>query len=536
MQILKNKHARWIILALMLVVASCAGEAGRQPAVGTKGAPVHAAAPPAVIDEEIVFPDWWELEEVCTPDCQGRECGKDGCGGSCGECQQGCDCITGFCVCCEPACDGKECGDDGCGGSCGQCEGCDCVTGFCVCCQPFCFDGQQCGGDGCGGSCGKCGPSDTCMDGYCYVTTDGCEVSDMPTCGGCPCEACVCEMDPYCCETEWDSLCVEECTDYCGGCGGGNPGEFGSPCNDYTDCLSGYCVETPEGGRLCTMECIEECPPGWECQSIDTGSPDPLFLCIPSCQPNCAGKECGDDGCGGSCGWCGDAICVDFFCYAEDIPDCEGKECGPDGLGGSCGECAWGEICQWGQCVPNNDTNDGCTAWDLPTCGGCQCENCVCNMDPYCCDTQWDDICVDECMNDCGGCAGGPGEFGWPCVSNDECNSGFCVTSPQGQMVCTIHCLEDCPGDWICKAVETGPDVAFICIAGCLPDCDGKECGFDGCGGNCGECPMGFWCKDYACTDCFPDCMGKMCGDDGCGGSCGNCPAGWTCVDGVCEQ
>jgi len=41
--------------------------------------------------------------------------------------------VGGACVC-QPECDGKECGDDGCGGTCGSCAGQDaCVGGLCVC-------------------------------------------------------------------------------------------------------------------------------------------------------------------------------------------------------------------------------------------------------------------------------------------------------------------------------------------------------------------------------------------------------------------
>jgi len=103
------------------------------------------------------------------------------------------------------------------------------------------------------------------------------------------------------------------------------------------------------------------------------------------CQPNCQGKECGDDGCGGSCGTCPDievqanystmiqgcgadgqchcvrciypyfdepwsceADCQMMFC----MPNCMGKECGADGCGGSCGKCGWGAECgPKGQCV-----------------------------------------------------------------------------------------------------------------------------------------------------------------------------------------
>ncbi len=53
--------------------------------------------------------------------CAGKQCGEDGCGGSCGTCAAGLTCQSGACVACTPSCEGKTCGDDGCGGSCGTC-------------------------------------------------------------------------------------------------------------------------------------------------------------------------------------------------------------------------------------------------------------------------------------------------------------------------------------------------------------------------------------------------------------------------------
>ena len=53
------------------------------------------------------------LYEVITVD---RTCGADGCGGTCGACQEGQICQEGTCVACTPRCEGKQCGeDDGCG-------------------------------------------------------------------------------------------------------------------------------------------------------------------------------------------------------------------------------------------------------------------------------------------------------------------------------------------------------------------------------------------------------------------------------------
>jgi hypothetical protein len=61
----------------------------------------------------------------------------------------------------------------------------------------------------------------------------------------------------------------------------------------------------------------------------------------------------------------------------------------------------------------------------------------------------------------------------------------------------------------------------------CQPMCEGKSCGSDGCGGECGSCADGDVCTlEGQCEAvCVPSCEGKVCGDDGCGGSCGECEA-----------
>jgi len=90
-----------------------------------------------------------------------------------------------------------------------------------------------------------------------------------------------------------------------------------------------------------------------------------------SCTPNCAGLECGDDGCGGSCGPA-TATCTSTFgictvqgtktciggvyggCVATNpiTTNCAGLECGNDLCGGLCGTCTSLETCSSGQCIP----------------------------------------------------------------------------------------------------------------------------------------------------------------------------------------
>ena len=103
------------------------------------------------------------------------------------------------------------------------------------------------------------------------------------------------------------------------------PGAPGYPCLDGADCLSGFCVQTPQG-KQCTMNCIEECPWDWVCVQHQPSLPDEVFICAPLrmnlCKPceknsDCLtnGAETGDacipygpvgDFCGASCMGMGD--------------------------------------------------------------------------------------------------------------------------------------------------------------------------------------------------------------------------------------
>ncbi len=104
----------------------------------------------------------------CVPQCLGRNCGPDGCGGLCGVCGDGQVCDGGVCVECVPDCGDAECGPDGCGGECGSCDPEEqCILGVCAgSCTPRC-EGRECGSDGCGGLCGACVTPWRCHDGEC---------------------------------------------------------------------------------------------------------------------------------------------------------------------------------------------------------------------------------------------------------------------------------------------------------------------------------------------------------------------------------
>ena len=421
-----------------------------------------------------------DLAGCCVPACEGKACGDDGCGGSCGACAAGTVCDdAGQCAACAPACEGKACGDDGCGGSCGACEGTDhCVNGQCAACAPSCA-GKACGDDGCGGSCGACEGTDQCVDGQC----DGCQ--------GLTYEGC-CDVDGDAVAITWcqdGALQAQQCPD--GSCGWNLQ-------NGYYDC--GFDGADPEGQ---------------------------FPLACPWCAPGCDGKTCGDDGCGGSCGVCPEGTaCGDTGQCEACAPSCDGKACGDDGCGGSCGSCPSELECDEGapggaacvSCAPKCQGkacgDDGCGG----SCGGCE-PGVPCLASGLC------DPCEGLTMAGC--CALGV---------NHWCEQGVVKTAPCGDSGCG---WSPEGGYYLCgaKGLDPSGDNPIQC-PWCLAACVGRECGDDGCGGSCGVCADGQVCDEAgACVAaCAPECGGKECGPDGCGGACGACPPGQGCHEGSCQS
>ncbi len=481
------------------------------------------------------------------------DCGQSGADPS-GEYPLSCDDVTNPC---SPSCGGKECGPDGCGGQCGSCVGgelCDdagqCVTPVC---EPNC-QGKQCGGDGCGGTCGVCGDDQSCASGVCV---------DNPAegCGDVSWEG-VCD-DGYMAYCDGGSLVEQNCNS---GCCGWIPSEGYYWCYSAEYC-GDFCLDECDSGDY---GCSEEGTHAWTCSepagggcrvrewsTCAEGCDASAGICAGQvCEPSCAAKECGDDGCGGVCGTCGgEEICVAGQCTApECVPVCENKECGDDGCGGLCGSCDPGFSCN----------SKGVCESDSPVC------------EPSC-DGK-------DCGDDgCGGLCGS-------CVDGQSCNDkGQCVETG-----CQPQCDGKVCGDNGCGDVCGLCDAGDLCEEGlcvpapCQPQCDGKVCGDDGCGGSCGACADGqlcsdagecekvdgcggltylgacevsvvVWCDDnqiqsfdcaeqgkecgeqpgigFTCVEaaeCEPACGDRVCGDDGCGGICGACAPGSSCEAGQC--
>jgi hypothetical protein len=212
----------------------------------------------------------------CLPNCEYRDCGDDGCGGSCGECD-GCDCecMDGMCLCwCACDCEGRECGDDGCGGSCGECGNNE-VCGDDRTCIPDCLpdcNGKECGDDGCGGSCGEC------AEGW-QQCTDG---------GQCSGEALDC-LGIYLCWINCDDAepdCMSDCTEQ-------GSQEAQELIWDWGNCMQDNCPYwdmPPEYYEECeaicdalTLECLHgtaDCASIMDCLWDSDGTTEEYSLCL----------------------------------------------------------------------------------------------------------------------------------------------------------------------------------------------------------------------------------------------------------------
>jgi hypothetical protein len=273
-------------------------------------------------------------------------------------------------------------------------------------------------------------------------------------------------------------------------------------------------------------------------------------VCVGPCVPFCTQfQECGDDGCGGSCGACaepGEVCCADFFCGAC-VSDCTGKQCGHDGAGGTCGPCPEGMVCalggcvkagtgtcrQWYQCTEcelwDQDCWDDCGTWldswgkeaqaKLSGCAAVHCTDCLQGDEAQAC---WDDCLFGHCAMEFAECFAQGGTK--TCRQIYECTLG-CQEGDQ-------PCLDEC-------YFSASPPYLFYALQ--WEVCADPFCGDKAPGLEMDQCLKGVafdQCKtefEMCMPQCNPDCGDKECGPSDCLFSCGECEGGKQCVDGKCQ-
>jgi hypothetical protein len=211
------------------------------------------------------------------------------------------------CICGDGVCEPARCGES-------WVEGArTCAADCAVCGDGTCDPGEGVSGPGAClvDCCGSCGDG-LCRGGECGEDPAACPQDCGFACGNTLCEpgetpvGCPEDCEPFACgngtcePTEAPGDCPEDCGLACGDCAC-EGGETYETCPvDCGYCGDGYCITScpylmKEDGASCPIDCG-------------------------GCVPDCSGMECGDDGCGGSCGPC-DGDCVGGVCYpgGEDV-------------------------------------------------------------------------------------------------------------------------------------------------------------------------------------------------------------------------
>ncbi len=497
-------RSNWIVPAFLVLALGCGGSSDPKITGDTLVPPLDTLAGG---DDAVAS------EVVCTPRdhracCGDAICWFDDCGNA-GvkilDCASGC--ADARCKDCSGSCAGKQCGEDGCGGECGtcgdgtcaggawtsppECNGGMCTGGGSV---LSCDDGEACTDDSCDPRQGCLHAANTaaCEDGDPCTTSDRCETG---TCKGgaaatcddqnpCTLDSClkgygckhVNEADGTMCQVgacnglEWTA----SWTCRSGVCEGGGKVacDDGIPCTqDSCNAKTGCGNLLNEGRCLIDGACVVEdvAYPGNACRVCDPGQDPGEWTVLEDGTP-CGGGE----------------FCVNGFCGCE--PDCSNRECGDDGCGGSCGTCVQAE-CIGSVWYPATQCYNGqCFGDDPVQCAGPSCVLASCDPDTGCSTQIRTGFCLigDTCyadqehdpLNFCHWCRAAQAprdwiDFGGACNDGNECTQGD--TCMQGACV--------------------GGTNAGICGS--------RECGSDGCGGTCGTCGSYAVCNEIngTCVD-----------------------------------
>jgi hypothetical protein len=218
------------------------------------------------------------------------------------------------------------------------------------------------------------------------------------------------------------------------------PGEFGYECDEGLDCNIGWCIQTAEA-RICTRECFDSCPNGFECR-LAPGT-DALRICLPKfnnlCDPCRETTDCNDPGTVGN-------YCLSYgangrFCGAacNADPDCPG--------GYVCRNVPVGGGSEAKQCVPADGAECKCSplAKQLQKATTCFLEN----NNGKCEGTRF---CLQSGLSMCDAAT----PFPESCNSKDDNCDGVTDEFPPDYVCEIVNDIGTCPGVGICnEGVET---------------------------------------------------------------------------------
>ncbi|MFM1821774.1 MAG: hypothetical protein RI967_40 [Planctomycetota bacterium] len=448
-----------------------------------------------------------------------------------------------------------------------------------LCCEAVCAVDPICCSFGWSDRCVQVAKTVCSSFGGCPGVGNCDESHTTPGCQDATCCTIVCEIDPFCCEVQWNSTCAGYARDVCVPESDWNCPCIGScfeehaetpGCNDET-CCAGVCNIDP----TC-------CTEGW-----DAG-------CVSLARVNCCGfPGCGDN-CAGDClmphdgPFCDDPSCCEAVCRFEPyccevrwdsscvqaaLLTCNGG-CGLP-VAGSCfsahftigcdnAECCdsvcsqaefaycciieWDEDCaaeareRCKEFLPECGTPGmpGCNIpHDTPACSDEACCEAICKLDSFCCDEQWDSVCVemtyttDRCERyqyECGGvCAGACCEPKLTPWCNDEaCCEAICLLDifccdTQWDQFCAQEANQNAACDKACPDPECGtPEAGRCCFPHDTANCDDQACCDDVCAidTTCCEIVWDSICAAIANAECAVCEGGLSCGSDKAGSCC----------------
>lgn len=271
-----------------------------------------------------------------------------------------------------------------------------------------------------------------------------------------------------------------------------------------------------------------------DAMSDDASEPGPAPVCVPSCfGQDCGDDGCGGS-CGACTGgptyMISTLVKGDWTFYqgqvkdlAEDLSaelrhevttftidactaNCGDAICGDDGCGGTCGSCGDNQHCVSGLCAGVGDVTVT-LQWDTAH-----------DLDLHVIDPSGDELKYDQKTSPSGGeldidahagCSAGVGveNVFWPTGGAPDgvyqvfVNNYSACDAGAGSFTVTVSAYGVTESYTYDIGAES--EKAYVLefdLEACVGSCDGKSCGDDGCGGSCGACGEGQSCLEGTCA------------------------------------